>query len=155
MSQTLVLITGGNRGLGLGLVESFLSQPNYVRILVTIYLINASRLTSKTDCYFCQPGHQPSNFKSTCRLAQGWRQQSCCLEIRCWGWAGCLWPCEVSERRACNWSPWYCCRQCRHLKVLPSCEGCPASWYPRTYRYQCLRCGIFIPGHTRSFAKVD
>ncbi|KAL6695436.1 hypothetical protein J3F84DRAFT_348780 [Trichoderma pleuroticola] len=32
MSQTVVLITGGNRGLGLGLVESFLSQPNHIVI---------------------------------------------------------------------------------------------------------------------------
>lgn len=33
MAQTLVLITGGNRGLGLGLVKRFLSLPNYVSIL--------------------------------------------------------------------------------------------------------------------------
>ncbi|KAM6483896.1 NAD(P)-binding protein [Trichoderma sp. SZMC 28011] len=39
MSQTVVLITGGNRGLGLGLVESFLSQPNYT-------VISANRDTS-------------------------------------------------------------------------------------------------------------
>ncbi|KAK4062460.1 uncharacterized protein Triagg1_9946 [Trichoderma aggressivum f. europaeum] len=32
MAQTLVLITGGNRGLGLGLVKSFLSQPNHKKI---------------------------------------------------------------------------------------------------------------------------
>ncbi|RFU78089.1 aflatoxin biosynthesis ketoreductase nor-1 [Trichoderma arundinaceum] len=32
MAQTFVLITGGNRGLGLGLVKSFLSQPNHVSI---------------------------------------------------------------------------------------------------------------------------
>ncbi|KAL6792339.1 NAD(P)-binding protein [Trichoderma sp. SZMC 28013] len=32
MSQTVVLITGGNRGLGLGLVETFLSQPNHTVI---------------------------------------------------------------------------------------------------------------------------
>ncbi|KAK0758277.1 hypothetical protein N5P37_009579 [Trichoderma harzianum] len=39
MSQTVVLITGGNRGLGLGLVESFLSQPNHT-------VISANRDTS-------------------------------------------------------------------------------------------------------------
>ncbi|EHK21237.1 uncharacterized protein TRIVIDRAFT_52152 [Trichoderma virens Gv29-8] len=32
MSQTVVLITGGNRGLGLGLVKSFLLQSNYTVI---------------------------------------------------------------------------------------------------------------------------
>ncbi|KAM0255925.1 hypothetical protein ACHAQJ_005326 [Trichoderma viride] len=32
MAQTYVLITGGNRGLGLGLVEKFLSQPNHTVI---------------------------------------------------------------------------------------------------------------------------
>ncbi|KAK4068254.1 uncharacterized protein Triagg1_7497 [Trichoderma aggressivum f. europaeum] len=32
MSQTIVLITGGNRGLGLGLVETFLQQPNHTVI---------------------------------------------------------------------------------------------------------------------------
>ncbi|TFB01710.1 hypothetical protein CCMA1212_006257 [Trichoderma ghanense] len=32
MSQTFVLITGGNRGLGLGLVRTFLSQPHHTVI---------------------------------------------------------------------------------------------------------------------------
>ena len=30
MAPLIVLITGGNRGLGQGLVKLFLSQPNYV-----------------------------------------------------------------------------------------------------------------------------
>lgn len=31
MASTVVLITGGNRGLGQGLVKQFLAQPNSVR----------------------------------------------------------------------------------------------------------------------------
>lgn len=30
MAQTFILINGGNRGLGLGLVSRFLALPNYV-----------------------------------------------------------------------------------------------------------------------------
>jgi norsolorinic acid ketoreductase len=32
MASTVVLITGGNRGLGQGLVTRFLAQPNHVSI---------------------------------------------------------------------------------------------------------------------------
>lgn len=32
MAPTTVLITGANRGLGKGLLERYLSQPNHVRL---------------------------------------------------------------------------------------------------------------------------
>ncbi|KAL7941997.1 NAD(P)-binding protein [Trichoderma barbatum] len=44
MSQTVVLVTGGNRGLGLGLVKSFLSQANHTVISANR---NPSHSTSK------------------------------------------------------------------------------------------------------------
>ena len=39
MAPTIVLVTGGNRGLGQGLVKRFLAQPNHVSTQSALVLL--------------------------------------------------------------------------------------------------------------------
>ncbi|KAL6862026.1 NAD(P)-binding protein [Trichoderma novae-zelandiae] len=56
MSQTFVLITGGNRGLGLGLVRTFLSQPHH-----TVISANRDPEHSTSKALFDLPKGEGSN----------------------------------------------------------------------------------------------
>ncbi len=70
MGPLFVLITGGNRGLGGGLVERFLALPEHVSSRSCI-LPCIMYLSITTDCNRRCPRPGQRNLKSTCQSSQG------------------------------------------------------------------------------------